>query len=599
MKKSKVQVEFSVHGQSCFFHNVIAPIRDGEEVIGILGVNVDITDRRRAEEELQKANERLELRVLERTAELTKANERLQAEVQQRRQAEEQLVMFRRFAEAATQGFGMADVDGQIAYVNPFLARLFGAQKPEDVIGKHVSAYYPSDYLRRREREIIPALRRREHWQGEQMMVFPDGQMHSTIHSIFPVHDEHGALLCTAAVITDITELRRAEDALRQSYEELRTIHECMVDGLLIADIETKGFVKTNQAICEMLGYSAAELLSMSVQDIHPQEALPAVLAAFQSQVEGRLVRAAKLPLLRRDGSVLLADVSANQIAYNGRPCLIGFFRDVTESRRAEIALAESEAKYRRLVETTDTGFLILDEQGRVVDANAEYVRITGHNALQEILGRSVVEWTAPHDARRNAQEVECCLTQGNVRHLVVDYVRDDGAVTPVEVNASVVETGQGRRILSLCRDITERRRAEEKLKAEQRALRRMLLASDHERQLITYELHDGVAQQLMGAIMHFQSQEPGKGRKSKATDAYQEGMAALRQASLGNPQCDESAEDARVGHVRSDGGDWRSDFAIAVRTGCTGNRMPPAMSISSDWSQRWRTPCSASPRKP
>jgi signal transduction histidine kinase len=71
--------------------------------------------------------------------------------------------------------------------------------------------------------------------------------------------------------------------------------------------------------------------------------------------------------------------------------------------------------------------------------------------------------------------------------------------------------------LLALFRDVTERRQAEAKLKAEQRALRRMLLASDQERQLITYELHDGVAQQLLGAILLFQSQEPPKGRKSKA----------------------------------------------------------------------------------
>jgi PAS domain S-box-containing protein len=208
-------------------------------------------------------------------------------------------------------------------------------------------------------------------------------------------------------VITDITELKRIEEALRQSYDELRTIYECMVDGLLIADIETKGFVKANRGIGKMLGYSPEEFLSMSVQDIHPQQDLPAVLATFQSQAEGRFLRADSLPVLRRDGSVLSADITANRIVYNGRPCLIGFFRDVTE-----------------------------------------------------------------------------------------------------------------------------RRQAEEKLKAEQRALRRMLLASDHERRLITYELHDGVAQQLLGALIYFQSQEPPKGRKSKETGtAYREGIDALRRA--------------------------------------------------------------------
>jgi signal transduction histidine kinase len=85
---------------------------------------------------------------------------------------------------------------------------------------------------------------------------------------------------------------------------------------------------------------------------------------------------------------------------------------------------------------------------------------------------------------------------------------------------------------MGVYRDITERKQAEAKLKREQQALQRMVLASDHERHLITYELHDGVAQQLLGAKMLFESQQPSKGRKSKATDAYQEGMEALQRAS-------------------------------------------------------------------
>src|SRR4051794_25816865 len=71
--------------------------------------------------------------------------------------------------------------------------------------------------------------------------------------------------------------------------------------------------------------------------------------------------------------------------------------QDLTERKRMEEALQNSEDKYRTLVETTATGYLIIDSDGKVLDANAEYVRLTGHKTLQEILGRSVTEWTAPH----------------------------------------------------------------------------------------------------------------------------------------------------------------------------------------------------------
>lgn len=134
----------------------------------------------------------------------------------------------------------------------------------------------------------------------------------------------------------EVEQHQRSQEALRQSHEELRAIYDCMVDGLLIADVETLAFARANRAICQMLGYSSEELGSMSVLDIHPPEHLAEVLAAFHSQAAGTMVRAENLPVRRKDGRILWADISSNRISYQGRPCLIGFFRDVTERKRAE-----------------------------------------------------------------------------------------------------------------------------------------------------------------------------------------------------------------------------------------------------------------------
>jgi len=139
----------------------------------------------------------------------------------------------------------------------------------------------------------------------------------------------------------------------------------------------------------------------------------------------------------------------------------IGLF---IEHKRAEEELRKSEGKYRALIETTDTGYLIIGETGEVIDANPEYVRLAGHQRLEEILDRSVMEWTAAHDLERNAQEVKKCVEQGFIRNLEIDYVDKDGKITPIEINAKVVEIEEGIRIISLCRDITERKQAEEQL---------------------------------------------------------------------------------------------------------------------------------------
>jgi PAS domain S-box-containing protein len=138
----------------------------------------------------------------------------------------------------------------------------------------------------------------------------------------------------------------------------------------------------------------------------------------------------------------------------------------------AQEALRASEERYRSLVETTGTGYCILNVAGKVCNANAEYVRLTGHGSLEEILGRSVTEWTAEHDRERNAAEVAKCLDRGFVRNLDVDYVDRAGKITSIEVTATVEGSGPTALILTLCRDISERKRMEKELKLSVSLLR-------------------------------------------------------------------------------------------------------------------------------
>ncbi|MDP2839952.1 MAG: PAS domain-containing protein, partial [Syntrophales bacterium] len=177
--------------------------------------------------------------------------------------------------------------------------------------------------------------------------------------------------------------------------------------------------------------------------------------------------------LITKDGSKLPVEMSvAIMKGVDGEPIgFVGITTDITERKRAEEAMRESEEKHRVLIETTDTGYLILDAQGRVIDANKEYIRLTGYDTLEEILGRSVVEWTAPYDLERNAAELKKCVEQGYVRNLEIGYVNRSEQITPIEINATVVGSGDSVRILSLCRDISERKRAEEALRTSEAQL--------------------------------------------------------------------------------------------------------------------------------
>ncbi|MBD1834624.1 PAS domain S-box protein [Cyanobacteria bacterium FACHB-472] len=143
------------------------------------------------------------------------------------------------------------------------------------------------------------------------------------------------------AVIEDISDRIQAEQELRESKGELQAIYDGMVDGLLITERETTKFLRANAAICNMLGYSESELLSMSVKDIHPPDQLDCIWEKFQEKEKETIRYCKNIPCLRKDGSMFFADIGSKVIIYNQHPCNIAFFRDITDRKAAEEQLKQ------------------------------------------------------------------------------------------------------------------------------------------------------------------------------------------------------------------------------------------------------------------
>jgi len=239
-------------------------------------------------------------------------------------------------------------------------------------------------------------------------------------------------------------------------------------------------------------------------------------------------------------GSLLLAFLlSALSVLAAGKQLA----EEVAHHERTNRALGESEEKYRSLVETTDTGYLILDGAGRVIDANPEYVRLTGHQTLAEILGRSVVEWTATHDQERNAQEVEKCFDLGFVRNLQIDYLDSAGKITPIEINAKVVQAEDGVRTLSLCRDITERKLAEEALRESEENFRAIYDSANDA--IFVHDVETGRIVDVNRTMCEMYGYTPEEARSldvkgsSSGEPPYDEehAMERVKKAILGEPQ--------------------------------------------------------------
>lgn len=269
-------------------------------------------------------------------------------------------------------------------------------------------------------------------------------------------------------------QLLHSQDELDRSETRVRTLLDSSPAGILTADRETRRFVYANPSACKMFGYNCDEMVALGINDIHPPEDLERVHAEFQSLLNRDFLTSRDLPCLRKDGSVFYADISAEPINYDGRPCLLGQFVDVTERKQAEEALRKSEEKFFRAFMNAPVLMSITGiEDGTIIEVNDQFVRQSGFSR-EELIGRRVTDvgFVRPGDRGR-----------------YLDKVRQGGAATSVELTVYPKEGGsrqvifsgdnitiKGKRILiATAVDITDLKRAEEELRAQKELAQKYL----------------------------------------------------------------------------------------------------------------------------
>lgn len=246
----------------------------------------------------------------------------------------------RSIVENSTDQIFMIDDNNRYLFVNKSLADSLG-KRPEDIIGKSITDVYPPEtaaQFKGNTRNVFAT--GKSMFVDEKMVV--NNQELDISTALNPVLDAQRNVIAVTGIVRDVTERKKIEKELHESEERFRIIFEGATDGILVADIKTQRFVLANPEMCQMAGYPLEDLLKLSVPDIHPKEFLSTVAGEFEKMATGAKVTAQDVPLLRSDKQILDCEVSSAILEIWNQQCLVGFFRDVTERKRAEKKLADS-----------------------------------------------------------------------------------------------------------------------------------------------------------------------------------------------------------------------------------------------------------------
>ncbi len=258
---------------------------------------------------------------------------------------------------------------------------------------------------------------------------------------ILYVDDERANLVAFRAMLRDSYDVLIAESA-EEGYERLRS------DSVLVVVSDQRMPGQTGSQFLERVSSDYPETVRIILTGYSD---IDAVIDAVN---RGKIFYYFKKPWAEAEVRMILRNA----------------VHDILNQRR----LAESERKYRTVIETTGTGFIVTAPDGVILDANEAYVRLAGRERREEVVGHRAAEWIAPGDLETRNRGFREALERGVVRAIEVGYVDAAGRRTPVEVSASRIESPEGPVVLALVADISERRKAEKALQ-EAEARYRML----------------------------------------------------------------------------------------------------------------------------
>ncbi|UCF93441.1 MAG: PAS domain S-box protein [Desulfobacterales bacterium] len=433
------------------------PIYDENgDVIRITGIAEDITAKKRAEHALQTSEAR-----------------------------------YRSLIEQSPVGINIFRPDGSVAFSNEAMRKLHNLSPEEHEA--LVSTYNIWQDQQLQTKGILPLIQKGfsgqalalpviaydldkliPEWRGSRKSIWIESY-------IYPIMDEAGEVREVVLVHQDITERKLAEEALRTSEANYRELFNAEPDAIVIFDAETKKIVDANSSALQLYGYTHDEICGLPVIALSAE---PEKSARYIDETASKVSSGSPQPLVQRlhhnkQGAVFPVEFSHSLYNREGRKLICAILRDISERKRAETALRDSEERFRSVVDSAAVGIAQATPEGRLTLVNDRFCELIGYSR-EELLQRTHDDITHPDDLAAEQRKIKRYRTGASGPSVIEKrYLRKDGMPIWVNVAAVAVRDAAGaeRYSIAVVQDITKRKRAEDALKAETARLAVTLLS--------------------------------------------------------------------------------------------------------------------------
>ena len=420
---------------------------ENEKLLFLEGFVSDITERKQFEQEIKKHRENLEILVKERTRELEDTNREVRILKQQ----------IEYVLGATKTGLVIMDFYYNIRYVDPGWLKIYG-----DPAGKKCYEYF------RDQVKVCPGCAINKTIRNKETVVFEDSLPKEKNRPVqitsIPFQSEDGEWLI-AEVYVDISERKKSEELIKESERKLRSILKSTNEGFWLIDND-KNTLQVNPAMCMILGRKQEDMIGKNLFDFIDKENREIFLNQMKNREKGKQ-GVYEACYMHADGSNVPCLINASPLLdVDGKK--IGSFAmitDITDRKKQEELIKKSERKLKTILETTNEGFWLFDNDFNTLDANPALCKILGRSQ-EEMMGKNVFDFVDEKNRKIFWEQIQL-RAEGKQSSYEASLMNSEGNNVPCLINASPLFEEDGKRIgsFAMFTDITELKKAEEKFR--------------------------------------------------------------------------------------------------------------------------------------